>query len=401
MAQGGTDKPLSIHKILIAIMNKRHITILGSTGSIGTQALDVISRHPDMFEVDTLTANNNSALLIEQAKRFKPNNIVICNEALYGTVNDALAGEEVKVFAGMGSVNSLVQSSTTDIVLASMVGFSGLEPTLNAIRAGKVIALANKETLVAAGSIVTRLAREYNSPIIPVDSEHSAIFQCLQGEHTQIEKLILTASGGPFRTWKREDIANATREQALNHPNWDMGAKVTIDSASMMNKGLEMIEASWLFNVNPDDIEIVVHPQSIVHSMVQFTDGCLKAQLGAPDMRVPIQYALSYPERVSLDTKRLSFAELAHLDFYAPDSSRFPAIELAYAAHRMKGNMACIMNGANEIAVDAFLKGQILFHRISEIIEKTMEKATFVPLPDLDDIYQSHEQAKEIATSLI
>ena len=382
-------------------MNKRHITILGSTGSIGTQALDVISRHPDMFEVDTLTANNNSALLIEQAKRFKPNNIVICNEALYGTVNDALAGEEVKVFAGMGSVNSLVQSSTTDIVLASMVGFSGLEPTLNAIRAGKVIALANKETLVAAGSIVTRLAREYNSPIIPVDSEHSAIFQCLQGEHTQIEKLILTASGGPFRTWKREDIANATREQALNHPNWDMGAKVTIDSASMMNKGLEMIEASWLFNVNPDDIEIVVHPQSIVHSMVQFTDGCLKAQLGAPDMRVPIQYALSYPERVSLDTKRLSFAELAHLDFYAPDSSRFPAIELAYAAHRMKGNMACIMNGANEIAVDAFLKGQILFHRISEIIEKTMEKATFVPLPDLDDIYQSHEQAKEIATSLI
>ena len=382
-------------------MNKRHITILGSTGSIGTQALDVISHHPDMFEVDTLTANNNAGLLIEQARRFKPNNVVICNEDLYTTVNDALAGTDTNVFAGMGSVNSLVQSSTTDIVLASMVGFSGLEPTLNAIRAGKVIALANKETLVAAGSIVTRLAREYNSPIIPVDSEHSAIFQCLQGEHTQIEKLILTASGGPFRTWKGEDIAKATREQALNHPNWDMGAKVTIDSASMMNKGLEMIEASWLFNVNPDDIEIVVHPQSIVHSMVQFTDGCLKAQLGAPDMRVPIQYALSYPERVSLDTKRISFAELAHLDFFAPDTTRFPAIDLAYQAHRMKGNMACIMNGANEIAVDAFLKGKVLFHRIPEIIEKTMEKATFVPLPDIDDIYQSHEQAKEIATSLI
>lgn len=382
-------------------MNKRHISILGSTGSIGTQALDVISQHPDMFDVDLLTANNNAALLIEQARKFKPNNVVICNEDLYGTVNEALSDEDIKVFAGMKSVNSLVQSSTTDIVLASMVGFSGLEPTLNAIRAGKVIALANKETLVAAGSIVTRLAREYNSPIIPVDSEHSAIFQCLQGERTQIEKLILTASGGPFRTWKREDIANATREQALNHPNWDMGAKVTIDSASMMNKGLEMIEASWLFNVNPDDIEIVVHPQSIVHSMVQFTDGCLKAQLGAPDMRVPIQYALSYPERVSLDTKRLSFAELAHLDFYAPDSTRFPAIELAYAAHRMKGNMACIMNGANEIAVDAFLKGKILFHRIPQIIEKTMEKATFVPLPDLEEIYSSHEQAKEIANSLI
>ena len=382
-------------------MNKRHIAILGATGSIGTQALDVVSHHPDMFEIDLLTANNNARLLIEQALKFKPNNVVICNEDLYTTVNDALSGEDIKVFAGMESVNSLVQSSNVDIVLASMVGFSGLEPTINAIKAGKVIALANKETLVAAGSIVTRLAREYNSPILPVDSEHSAIFQCLQGEHTQIEKLILTASGGPFRTWSREDIAKATREQALNHPNWDMGAKVTIDSASMMNKGLEMIEASWLFNVSPDDIEIVVHPQSIVHSMVQFADGCLKAQLGAPDMRVPIQYALSYPERVGLDTQRISFPELAHLDFYAPDSSRFPAIDLAYYAHRVGGNMACIMNGANEVAVDAFLKDRIVFSRIPEIIEKTMEKATFVPLPDIDDIYASHAEAKEIATSLI
>ena len=381
--------------------NKRHIAILGSTGSIGTQALDVISRHTDMFEVELLTANNNAALLIEQARRFRPNNVVICNKDLYDTVNEALAKEDVKVFAGMESVNALVQGSNVDIVLASMVGFSGLEPTINAIKAGKVIALANKETLVAAGSIVTRLAREYNSPIIPVDSEHSAIFQCLQGEHTRIEKLILTASGGPFRNWNKEDIAKATRVQALNHPNWDMGAKVTIDSASMMNKGLEMIEASWLFNMSPDDIEIVVHPQSIVHSMVQFTDGCLKAQLGAPDMRVPIQYALSYPERVSLDTKRLSFAEVARLDFFAPDSTRFPAIDLAYSAHRIGGNMACIMNGANEVAVDAFLKDRILFCRIPEIIEKTMEKATFVPLPDIDDIYASHQQAKEIALSLI
>ena len=382
-------------------MEKRRIAILGSTGSIGTQALDVISQHTDLFEVELLTANNNADLLIEQALKFKPNHVVICNEDHYAKVNDALAATDTKVFAGMKSVNDLVQSSTIDMVLASMVGFSGLEPTINAIKGGKAIALANKETLVAAGSIVTRLAREYNTPIIPVDSEHSAIFQCLQGEYTPIEKLILTASGGPFRTWSKEEIAMATRAQALNHPNWDMGAKVTIDSASMMNKGLEMIEASWLFNVSPDDIEIVVHPQSIVHSMVQFTDGCLKAQLGAPDMRVPIQYALSYPQRVSLDTKRISFPELAHLDFYAPDSARFPAIELAYAAHRMKGNMACIMNGANEIAVDAFLKEKILFHRIPEIIEKTMVKANFVPLPDTDDIYQSHNQAKEIALSLI
>ena len=382
-------------------MNKRHIAILGATGSIGTQALDVISRHTDMFEVELLTANNNAQLLIEQALRFRPNNVVICNKDLYDTVNDALAKEDIKVFAGMESVNALVQGSNVDIVLASMVGFSGLEPTINAIKAGKMIALANKETLVAAGSIVTRLAREYNSPIIPVDSEHSAIFQCLQGEQTRIEKLILTASGGPFRNWSVEDIAKATREQALNHPNWDMGAKVTIDSASMMNKGLEMIEASWLFNMSPDDIEIVVHQQSIVHSMVQFSDGCLKAQLGAPDMRVPIQYALSYPQRVSLDTKRLNFAEVARLDFFAPDREKFPAIGLAYSAHRVGGNMACIMNGANEVAVDAFLKDRILFCRIPEIIEKTMEKATFVPLPDIDDIYASHEQAKEIAMSLI
>lgn len=382
-------------------MEKRHIAILGSTGSIGTQALNVIEQHPDIFEVELLTANNNANLLIEQALKFKPNNVVICNKELYNVVFEALDKEDIKVWAGMESVNALVQGAQVDMVLASMVGFSGLEPTINAIKAGKAIALANKETLVAAGSIVTSLAQKHNVPILPVDSEHSAIFQCLQGEYTKIEKLILTASGGPFRTWEGDAIAKATREQALKHPNWDMGAKVTIDSASMMNKGLEMIEASWLFNTPADNIEIVVHPQSIVHSMVQFTDGCLKAQLGAPDMRVPIQYALSYPQRIALDTPRLNFAQLAHLDFYAPDTTKFPAIELAYAAHRRGGNMACIMNGANEIAVDAFLKDRILFHRIPQIIEKTMEKATFVASPAIEDIYNSNAEAKEIANSLI
>ena len=303
-------------------MNKRHIAILGSTGSIGTQALDVISQHPDLFEVELLTANNNSSLLIEQALKFKPNAVVICNKELYSTVFEALDKEDIKVFAGIESANELVKGSNIDIVLAAMVGFSGLEPTINAVKSGKVIALANKETLVAAGSIITKLAKEHNSPILPVDSEHSAIFQCLQGESAQIEKLLLTASGGPFLNTDIQSIMNATRHQALKHPNWSMGAKVTIDSASMMNKGLEMIEASWLFNMEPDKIEIVVHPQSIVHSLVQFTDGSLKAQLGAPDMRVPIQYALSYPHRIALDTKRISLPELGQLTFSSPPRLR-------------------------------------------------------------------------------
>jgi 1-deoxy-D-xylulose-5-phosphate reductoisomerase len=374
---------------------------LGSTGSIGVQTLDIIRRNPERFRIASLVAHSRWQMLAEQAREFRAESVVIGNKEYYPQLKAALKDTDIKVLAGDQEINHVAQSYRSDTLVNALVGYAGLHPTALAIESGKRIALANKETLVAAGSIVTRLAREYNSPILPVDSEHSAIFQCLQGEHTQIEKLILTASGGPFRTWSREDIAKATREQALKHPNWDMGAKVTIDSASMMNKGLEMIEASWLFNVSPDDIEIVVHPQSIVHSMVQFTDGCLKAQLGAPDMRVPIQYALSYPQRVDLDTQRISFPELAHLDFYAPDTTRFPAIELAYSAHRVGGNMACIMNGANEVAVDAFLKDRILFSRIPEIIEKTMEKATFVPLPDTDDIFASHAEAKEIATSLI
>lgn len=382
-------------------MNKRRIAILGSTGSIGRQALDVISRHPDKFETELLTANNNASLLIEQAIRFRPGSVVICNGDLYQTVSDALDPYDIKVFAGMGSVNDLMKSSAIDIVLAAMVGFSGLEPTIHAIKSGKIIALANKETLVAAGSIVMRLSREYGSPVLPVDSEHSAIFQCLQGERAEIEKILLTASGGPFLHTDAHTLRTVTKKQALRHPNWNMGAKVTIDSASMMNKGLEMIEASWLFNLPPDKIEIVVHPQSVIHSMVQFTDGSIKAQLGAPDMRVPIQYALSYPERISLDTERLDFPTLSRLSFFAPDPERFPAVSLAYAAHKQGGNMACIMNGANEMAVSAFLEDKILFHRIPHIIEKTMEKCSFVVAPSLEDIYRTHAEAKALAAELI
>lgn len=382
-------------------MKKRNLAILGSTGSIGRQALDVVSQHRDLFEVELLTANNNSKLLIEQALEFKPNTVVICNKDLYREVFEALDKEDIKVFAGIESVNELVKSDNIDIVLAAMVGFSGLEPTINAVKNGKIIALANKETLVAGGAIITELAKKYGSPILPVDSEHSAIFQCLQGERAKIEKLVLTASGGPFLNTSISDIQKATSREALKHPNWSMGAKVTIDSASMMNKGLEMIEASWLFNMPPEQIEIVVHPQSIVHSLVQFSDGSLKAQLGAPDMRVPIQYALSYPERIDLDTKRISLSELGQLTFSAPDRAKFPAIDLAYAAHRQGGNMACIMNGANEVAVAALLQEKILFGRIPHIIEKTMERCSFIAKPTVEDIFETDACAKAIARELI
>lgn len=382
-------------------MKKRNLAILGSTGSIGRQALDVVSQHRDLFEVELLTANNNSKLLIEQALEFKPNTVVICNKDLYREVFEALDKEDIKVFAGIESVNELVKSDNIDIVLAAMVGFSGLEPTINAVKNGKIIALANKETLVAGGAIITELAKKYGSPILPVDSEHSAIFQCLQGERAKIEKLVLTASGGPFLNTSISDIQKATSREALKHPNWSMGAKVTIDSASMMNKGLEMIEASWLFNMPPEQIEIVVHPQSIVHSLVQFSDGSLKAQLGAPDMRVPIQYALSYPERIDLDTKRISLPELGQLTFSAPDRAKFPAIDLAYAAHRQGGNMACIMNGANEVAVAALLQEKILFGRIPHIIEKTMERCCFIAKPTVEDIFETDACAKAIARELI
>lgn len=376
---------------------KRKIAILGSTGSIGVQTLDVVEQHRDIFEVELLTANNNVELLAAQAVKFKPNSVVICNDGHYGALSALLKDEDVKVFAGADSVVELVRILNVDIVVAAMVGFSGLRPAMEAIRSGKAVALANKETLVAAGALVTKAAKENNVPILPVDSEHSAIFQSLQGEKAAVEKLILTASGGPFRDAGKDEIYNAVREQALKHPNWNMGAKVTIDSASMMNKGLEMIEASWLFGMPAEQIEIVVHPQSIIHSMVQFSDGSVKAQMGMPDMRVPIQYALSYPYRLDLNTPRVDFPKIGELTFQAPDMERFPALSLAFEAHRAGGNMACIMNGANEAAVNAFLNGRILFGKIPEIIEKCMGKCSFLKNPSLEDIFQTHLQAVRIA----
>lgn len=380
---------------------KRHIAILGSTGSIGTQALDVIGQHPDLFEVELLTANNNSRLLIEQARRFNPASVVICNEDRYEEVFEALDPLDIKVFTGIDSICDLLRSPSIDIVLTAMVGFSGLRPTIAAIRAGKAIALANKETLVAAGSLVMPLARSCGAPILPVDSEHSAIFQCLQGEHARLEKILLTGSGGPFLHSSKAELAAATRQQALNHPRWKMGAKVTIDSASLMNKGLELIEARWLFGVDPADIEVVIHPQSIIHSMVQFSDGCVMAQLSQPDMRLPIQYALSYPQRIDLNTRRLDFAALAQLSFEKPDLDRFPCLQLAYDALEKGGNATCILNGANEVAVAAFLEDRIRFTDIPAVIAQTLERCQFVAEPDLDAIYSTDFEAKRLAAELI
>ncbi len=380
---------------------KRHIAILGSTGSIGTQALDVISRHEDMFEVELLTANNNSALLIEQARRFNPSSVVICNPDLYDEVASALDPLYIKVFTGIDSMCELLKDPKIDIVLTAMVGFSGLRPTIAAIEAGHAIALANKETLVAAGGLIMPLARRYGTPILPVDSEHSAIFQCLQGEHARLEKILLTGSGGPFLHSTREQMAVATREQALNHPRWKMGAKVTIDSASLMNKGLELIEARWLFNVDPGDIEVVIHPQSIIHSMVQFSDGCVMAQLSQPDMRLPIQYALSYPQRIDLPTSRIDFPQLANLSFEKPDLDRFPCLGLAYEALEKGGNSTCAMNGANEVAVAAFLDGKIRFTDIPEVISTVMARCQYVADPDLEQIYSTDFEAKKLASEFI
>lgn len=380
---------------------KRRIAILGSTGSIGTQALDVIGQHSDLFEVELLTANNNAGLLIEQARRFNPSSVVICNPALYDEVAAALDPLYIKVFTGIDSICDLVAGDAVDMVITAMVGFSGLRPTLAAIKAGKAIALANKETLVAAGATVIRLARQYGAPILPVDSEHSAIFQCLQGEHATLEKILLTGSGGPFLHSTHEELAAATREQALNHPRWKMGAKVTVDSASLMNKGLELIEARWLFNVDPKDIEVVIHPQSIVHSMVQFSDGCVMAQLSQPDMRLPIQYALSYPRRIDLNTQRLDFAGLSRLTFEKPDTERFPCLRLAYEALDKGGNATCILNGANEVAVAAFLEGRIRFIEIPQVIDGTMSRCPFIENPDIDQIYSTDFEAKRIASDIV
>lgn len=380
---------------------KRSVAVLGSTGSIGTQTLDVISRNSDLFEVDLLTANNNSMLLIEQAIRFKPNNVVICNPSKYDEVKNALSPYYIKVFQGMESICDLVRSSTVDIVVAAMVGFSGLQPTISAIKAGKVIALSNKETLVAAGDIIMSLAAEYGSPIIPVDSEHSAIFQALQGERTRPEKLLLTASGGPFLHTPLEELYKVTPDEALKHPRWKMGSKVTLDSATLMNKGLELIEAHWLFGMDPDGIEVVIHPQSIIHSMVQFEDGCVMAQISSPDMRLPIQYALSYPYRIPLDTPRISFGELSELTFFKPDTKRFPCLTIAGEYLRRGGNATCAMNGANEIAVEAFLREEIGFMEIPDIISDAVAKVPFIAKPTLDDIYCTNFAAREAAEQII
>ena len=383
-------------------MQKRHIAILGSTGSIGRQALDVIRQHRDLFEVELLTANNSSELLISQAKEFCPNSVVICNEDKYKEVADALQPEYIKVFAGMQSVCDLVSSDTIDIVLTSMVGFSGLSSTIAAVKAGKTIALANKETLVAAGEIVMKLAAEHKARILPVDSEHSAIFQCLMGSAgADIEKIHLTASGGPFRTWTKEDIAKARRAEALKHPNWDMGSKITIDSATMMNKGLEIIEAKWLFGTSGEKINVVVHPESIIHSMVEYADGSVIAQMGHPDMREAIQFAFSFPERLSLNNQKLDFAQLGSLSFFAPDFDKFPALKLAYQALEAGGNMTCVMNAANEAAVAAFLQDRIGFYDITNVVQECMEGADFAAHPDLDAIFATNETTLAKAEEII
>ena len=381
---------------------KKQIAILGSTGSIGTQALQVIEAHADMFEVYALTANNNASLLIEQARKFKPEAVVIANEAHYYKVREALADLPIKVFAGSDALCQVVAMEHVDVVLASLVGYAGLRPTMEAIRAGKDIALANKETLVVAGELITRLAIEYRVPILPVDSEHSAIFQCLAGEpHNAVEKIILTASGGPFRTWTAEQIARATSAQALRHPNWDMGAKVTIDSASMMNKGFEVMEAKWLFGVKAENIQVVVHPQSVVHSMVQFIDGSIKAQLGSPDMRLPIQYAFSYPCRLPSDFPRVDFAQLGSLTFEAPDPVRFPNLRLAFEAIRQGGNMPCILNAANEVCVDAFLHDRVGFLRMSDVNAEVMSRIPFIVHPSYDDYVETDRIARELARQIV
>lgn len=381
--------------------SKKHIAILGSTGSIGRQTLDVISQHPDMFEVELLTANTNSALLIEQARAFNPNSVVICDENHYTEVFEALDKEDIKVFAGMDSVCDIVSDSTIDVVVASMVGFAGLRSAVAAIKAGKTVALANKETLVAAGALVMSMAAEYGARIVPVDSEHSAIFQCLQGNYGRdVEKLLLTCSGGPFLHKSKDEIARMTPEEALKHPRWNMGAKVTIDSASLMNKGLEMIEARWLFDMPAERIEVVVHPESIIHSMVQYRDGAVIAQLSVPDMRVPIQYALSYPRRIDLNASRISFPHLAQMTFFAPDTDRFPCLDIARRALDRGGNAACAMNAANEVAVAAFLQGTIPFSAIPEIISVAMFRTEFVANPSLDDIFATHARAREIAAQM-
>jgi 1-deoxy-D-xylulose-5-phosphate reductoisomerase len=375
--------------------NKKHIAILGSTGSIGTQALDVVRANPDKFVVEVLTAHNNVDLLILQAIEFEPNVIVIGNEAHYDKLKSSIEHLPIKVYKGEKSIASVVEMDTIDIVLTAMVGYSGLIPTIKAIEAGKPIALANKETLVVAGDLVTKLAQQKAVNLYPVDSEHSAIFQCLVGEfHNPIEKIILTASGGPFRGKTRDELKLVTKAQALKHPNWDMGAKITIDSSTLMNKGLEVIEAKWLFGLKAEQIEVIVHPQSIIHSMVQFTDGSIKAQMGLPDMKLPIQFALSYPERFQTDFPRFDFINYPSLTFEKPDTETFRCLSLAFEAMKKGGNMACAMNAANEVAVASFLKDEIKFLEIPDLIEKVMHSCTFIQNPTLEDYIKTDEEAR-------
>lgn len=379
-------------------MNMKRIAILGSTGSIGTQTLQVIGANPELFCAEVLTANENVGLLIEQALKFKPNMVVIANEAKYSELKEALKEEDIKVYAGKDALAQVVAAGTVDMVVTATVGYSGLLPTVNAIKAGKVIALANKETLVVAGELINDLIRQYRTSIIPVDSEHSAIFQCLAGEgNNPLEKIILTASGGPFRGWSYEALKDVTPADALKHPNWNMGAKVTIDSASMMNKGFEVIEAKWLFGVDPDRIEVVVHPQSIVHSMVQFGDGSIKAQLGVPDMRLPIQHALTYPDRIHSDFGRVDFTRCHSLTFEEPDRKTFRNLDLAYRAMQKGGNMPCILNAANEIAVNAFLHGHLSFTGMSDLIEYVMERGNYMVKPVLDDYVATDREIRIVA----
>lgn len=378
----------------------KQVAILGSTGSIGTQALEVIKSHPGRFEVFALTANNNVDLLIKQAIEFKPEIVVIGNTDHYTKLSQALDGLPIKVYSGSESISQIVETEHIDMVLTAMVGYSGLKPTIHAIKAGKTIALANKETMVVAGEIITRLASENKVGILPVDSEHSAVFQCLE-YHNPLEKIILTASGGPFRTFSKEQLITVTKQQALKHPNWDMGAKITIDSATMINKGFEVIEAKWLFYLKPEQIEVMVHPQSIIHSMVQFHDGSIKAQMGLPDMKLPILYALTYPERVKTEFKRLDFSVFSSLTFEKPDLERFRNLALAYTAMEKGGTMPCILNAANEVVVDAFLKDKIGFMEMSDVINSTMEKTSFIKTPDYDDYVMTDREAREIAKSLL
>ena len=379
---------------------KKQIAILGSTGSIGTQALQVIEEHPDLYEVYALTANNKVDLLVEQARKFKPEAVVIANDDKYLQLKEALSDMPVKVYAGADALSQIVEAEPIDIVLTAMVGYAGLRPTMNAIKAGKMIALANKETLVVAGELIKDLASRYHAPILPVDSEHSAIFQCLERENP-VAKVILTASGGPFRSYTEEQLRSVRKEQALKHPTWNMGAKITIDSASMMNKGFEVIEARWLFGVRPDQIEVVVHPQSVIHSMVEFADGAVKAQMGVPDMRLPIQYAFSYPARESLSGERLDLVKYGTLTLEAPDMTRFRNLALAYEALHQGGNMPCIINAANEVVVAAFLKDQISFFGMSDVIEKAMSVVPFIQSPTYSDYVETDAEARRVAAEMV